>query len=166
MRRAIVVVLDSLGVGAAADAAAYGDRGADTLGHIIEACANGNADSSRRTGLLRIPELTALGLIDAAEAARGAALPGARPPFRTGRFGFAAERSRGKDTPSGHWEMMGLPVEHGEGLQVLHYPSGAGSAPHFDFLEPSNAANRASLARSQPCIPESTLPAYLRTHGR
>jgi phosphopentomutase len=111
MRRAIVVVLDSLGVGAAADAGAYGDGGADTLGHIVEACATGRADSDRRAGLLKVPELTALGLIDAAEAARGAALPTARPPFRTGRFGYAAERSRGKDTPSGHWEMMGLPVE-------------------------------------------------------
>ena len=111
MRRAIVVVLDSLGVGAAADADAYGDRGADTLGHIVEACAAGRADGVGRAGLLDIPHLTSLGLIDAAEAARGAALPAARPASRTGLFGYAAERSRGKDTPSGHWEMMGLPVE-------------------------------------------------------
>jgi phosphopentomutase len=108
--RAIVVVLDSLGVGAAADATAYGDRGADTLGHIAEACAAGHADSDQRAGPLDIPHLAALGLIDAAEAARGAALPVARPASRTGGFGHAAERSRGKDTPSGHWEMMGLPV--------------------------------------------------------
>jgi phosphopentomutase len=111
MKRAIVIVLDSLGVGAAADAEAYGDRGADTLGHIVERCAAGRADSDRRAGPLKVPELTALGLLDAAEAARGAPLPVARPAFRTGRFGYAAERSRGKDTPSGHWEMMGLPVE-------------------------------------------------------
>ena len=52
-----------------------------------------------------------LGLIDAAEAARGAVLPLERPAERSGLYGFAAERSRGKDTPSGHWEMMGLPVE-------------------------------------------------------
>jgi phosphopentomutase len=111
MRRAIVIVLDSLGVGAAADALAYGDRGADTLGHIVEACAAGRADNDHRSGRLRVPELTALGLMEAAQAARGAALPGSRPAFWTGRFGYAAERSRGKDTPSGHWEMMGLPVE-------------------------------------------------------
>jgi prolyl 4-hydroxylase len=55
--------------------------------------------------------------------------------------------------------IMGMPVEHGEGLQVLHYPAGAGSAPHFDFLEPSNAANCASLARSGQRV--STLVAYL-----
>jgi prolyl 4-hydroxylase len=44
--------------------------------------------------------------------------------------------------------LMNLPVEHGEGLQVLHYPAGAQSLPHFDFLVPANAANRASLERS------------------
>lgn len=110
MARAIVVVLDSLGIGAAADAQIYGDTGADTFGHIVEACASGRADSDRRTGPLSIPHLAALGLIDAAEAARGARLPVDRPVSRTGRFGHAAERSRGKDTPSGHWEMMGVPV--------------------------------------------------------
>jgi len=111
MRRAIVVVLDSLGIGAAADADRYGDRGADTLGHIVEVCAAGRADSERRAGPLNVPHLTALGLIEAAQAARRAPLPAQRPAFLTGRFGHAGERSRGKDTPSGHWEMMGLPVE-------------------------------------------------------
>jgi prolyl 4-hydroxylase len=56
-------------------------------------------------------------------------------------------------------ELMGLPVSHGEGLQLLHYPMGAGSAPHFDFLQPSNDANRASIARSGQRI--STLVCYL-----
>jgi phosphopentomutase len=70
MRRAIVVVLDSVGVGAAADAHAYGDSGADTFGHIAEACATGRADSERRAGPLRIPHLADLGLVEAAEAAR------------------------------------------------------------------------------------------------
>ena len=111
MRRAIVVVLDSMGVGAAADADLYRDRGADTFGHIVEACAAGRANSERRAGPLTIPHLTELGLTEAAQAARGAPLPVARPASLTGRFGHAAERSRGKDTPSGHWEMMGLPVE-------------------------------------------------------
>jgi phosphopentomutase len=137
MRRAIVVVLDSLGVGAAADADAYGDRGADTLGHIVEACAAGRADSDRRAGLLEIPHLTALGLIDAAEAARGTALPAARPASRTGMFGYAAERSRGKDTPSGHWEMMGLPVEFDWG----YFPD------------------------TQPCFPQELTDALIRRGG-
>ena len=56
-------------------------------------------------------------------------------------------------------ELMNLPIEHGEGLQVLHYASGAGSAPHHDFLAPTNAANRASVARSGQRV--STLVAYL-----
>jgi phosphopentomutase len=109
-RRALLLVIDSLGIGSQPDAAEYGDAGADTLGHIAEACAAGRAEEGRR-GPLAIPRLEALGLVRAAGAARGAPLPGF-----TGRvepvaaWGFAAERSRGKDTISGHWEMAGQPV--------------------------------------------------------
>jgi prolyl 4-hydroxylase len=56
-------------------------------------------------------------------------------------------------------QVMGLPVENGEGFQVLYYPAGAINAPHFDFLQPSSEANRASLARSGQRV--STLIAYL-----
>jgi len=56
-------------------------------------------------------------------------------------------------------ELTHLPVEHGEGLQILHYPEGAGSAPHYDWIQPSNEANRASIARSGQRI--STLVSYL-----
>ncbi|MDP9605096.1 UNVERIFIED_ORG: prolyl 4-hydroxylase [Variovorax paradoxus] len=56
-------------------------------------------------------------------------------------------------------ELMNLPVENGEGLQVLHYPAGAQSMPHFDFLVPSNESNKASLARSGQRV--STLVCYL-----
>jgi prolyl 4-hydroxylase len=55
--------------------------------------------------------------------------------------------------------LMGLPVAHGEGLQVLHYPPGAGSAPHFDFLVPSNDFNVASIARSGQRL--ATMVTYL-----
>jgi len=55
--------------------------------------------------------------------------------------------------------LMNLPLEHGEGLQVLHYPTGAGSEPHHDYLAPTNAANRESVARSGQRV--STLVAYL-----
>ena len=54
---------------------------------------------------------------------------------------------------------MNLPLENGEGLQVLHYPTGAGSEPHFDYLQPTNAANRESIARSGQRV--STLVTYL-----
>jgi prolyl 4-hydroxylase len=56
-------------------------------------------------------------------------------------------------------EVMNLPVENGEGFQVLYYPTGARSTPHFDFLQPSNPANHASIARSGQRV--STLIAYL-----
>ncbi len=56
-------------------------------------------------------------------------------------------------------ELAQLPIENGEGLQILHYPVGAQFPPHFDFLHPSNAANVASIARSGQRV--STLIAYL-----
>jgi prolyl 4-hydroxylase len=55
--------------------------------------------------------------------------------------------------------LMGMPLENGEGLQVLRYPAGTGSAPHFDFLMPNNPANAASIARSGQRV--STLVIYL-----
>jgi prolyl 4-hydroxylase len=55
--------------------------------------------------------------------------------------------------------LMNLPLENGEGLQVLHYPEGAGSDPHFDYLQPTNAANRESILRSGQRV--STLVTYL-----
>ena len=55
--------------------------------------------------------------------------------------------------------LMNLPLENGEGLQVLHYPTGAGSEPHHDYLQPGNAANRESIARSGQRV--STLVTYL-----
>jgi len=109
-RRAVLLVIDSLGVGSLPDAARYGDAGADTFGHIVESCAAGRADEGR-AGPLAVPTLARLGLFEAAEAARGAALPrsGARVA-PAALWGYAAERSRGKDTISGHWEMAGQPV--------------------------------------------------------
>lgn len=112
MARAIVGVLDSFGVGAADDAAAFGDEGANTFGHIVEACAAGKADAAGlRAGPLDIPNLMALGLGRLAREAGASDLSLTDPEIFSGAYGFAAERSYGKDTPSGHWEMMGLPVE-------------------------------------------------------
>src|SRR5205085_488692 len=69
--RAIVVVMDSVGIGSAPDASAYGDEGADTVGHIAEACAAGAADSALREGRLNIPNLVGLGLGEACRLATG-----------------------------------------------------------------------------------------------
>ena len=109
MNRAIILVLDSLGLGSSDDAHLYGDEGSDTLGHIIEACESGNANSDKRKGPLVIPNLIRWGLGEAAIASRKEALPIDRVDPE-GSFGYAKEVSAGKDTPSGHWEICGLPV--------------------------------------------------------
>jgi len=71
MRRAIVLVLDSFGIGSAPDAATFGDQGADTLGHIAAACARGEADTAERSGPLKLPNMAALGLFHAHRDATG-----------------------------------------------------------------------------------------------
>lgn len=107
MTRAFLVVMDSVGIGGAPDACDYfngdvPDTGANTLGHIAKACAAGDADDGR-SGPLNLPTLAGLGLWDAlALAAGGTPTPGP--------YGAATEISRGKDTPSGHWELAGVPV--------------------------------------------------------
>ncbi|MFT3972627.1 MAG: phosphopentomutase [Amaricoccus sp.] len=108
MARAFLLVLDSVGCGGAPDASAFGDAGANTLGHIAMACAEGRAEEGR-TGPLRLPNLAALGLGAAIEAASGLKAPGLVRPL-AGVWAAATEVSRGKDTPSGHWELAGVPV--------------------------------------------------------
>lgn len=93
--RAIVVVLDSVGVGELPDAAEYGDQGSNTLGNI-----------ARRVPL-QIPTLRSLGLSRVVE------VPGGEPVVApAAAFGRMAEHSPGKDSVTGHWELMGLAVEH------------------------------------------------------
>src|SRR3954447_8921181 len=109
--RAMIVVMDSVGIGAAPDAAAYGDDGSDTIGHIAEACVAGEADSPAREGPLHIPNLVGLGLAAASQLATGRELAGVKAGGCSRlHFGCASEQSRGKDTPSGHWEIAGVPV--------------------------------------------------------
>jgi phosphopentomutase len=112
MTRAILIVLDSVGCGGAEDAAAYGDEGADTLGHIAQDCAEGRGDrEGLRRGPLHIPNLARLGLAHACEASTGKPLAGVpRPGEPAGQYGYGVEVSQGKDTPSGHWEIAGCPV--------------------------------------------------------
>ncbi len=112
MSRVLVCELDSLGVGASADAHKFGDEGGDTLGHIADECAAGRADiPGLRDGPLHIPNLVVLGLGAISQASTGRFAPGleGEGPF-TGVWGYAIEKSHGKDTPSGHWEAMGAPV--------------------------------------------------------
>jgi phosphopentomutase len=111
MPRVVLCVLDSFGIGEAPDAADYGDAGANTLLHIAEACANGKADrDALRAGPLRLPNMAAMGLGAAGLAAAGALAPGLAAVATGGRWGVGREVSKGKDTPSGHWEIAGVPV--------------------------------------------------------
>lgn len=112
MARAFLFVLDSFGIGGAPDASAFGDTGADTLGHIAAACSTGAADiPGLRDGPLRLPNMTALGLVRAAMSATGKAPAGLEPGIEPdGFFAAAEEISSGKDTPSGHWEIAGVPA--------------------------------------------------------
>ncbi|MGN6790741.1 MAG: phosphopentomutase [Rhodanobacteraceae bacterium] len=113
MSRAFLIVLDSLGVGGAPDAERYGDTGADTLGHIAQRCATGDADRAGvRRGPLRAPHLASLGLAEACRSATGADPEGidARA-WHAGMAGCAAEVSAGKDSQTGHWEIAGIETE-------------------------------------------------------
>jgi phosphopentomutase len=105
MGRAVIAVLDSFGVGATADAEKFGDVGADTFGHVAAV----RADSEQ--GPLKLPNLARLGLFHAGRDSTGNFAPGADEGVDIiGAYGYAEELSSGKDTPSGHWEIAGVPV--------------------------------------------------------
>ena len=113
MARVFLIVMDSAGCGGAPDAVEFfngsvPDTGANTLAHIAQACTDGTAEEGR-SGPLSMPNLARLGLGAAIRLASGDAAPGLDVEA-TGLWGAATEQSRGKDTPSGHWELAGVPV--------------------------------------------------------
>ena len=111
MKRVFIMMLDSFGIGYAEDADKFGDKGADTLGHIAQWCAAGKADEKGRAGKLKLPNLEKLGLGLAAQQSSGNLPAGFEAnPDLIGGYVFAKEISSGKDTPSGHWEIAGVPV--------------------------------------------------------
>lgn len=91
-KRVFVIVLDSLGIGAMPDSEKFGDKGVDTFGHILD-----------KMGTLDIPNLQKLGMLNLH---RGGAMEGVENPM--GRYMRIGEASNGKDTMTGHWEMMGI----------------------------------------------------------
>ncbi|QSX42548.1 phosphopentomutase [Shewanella cyperi] len=110
MKRTIILMLDSFGIGAADDADKFGDVGSNTFGHIAKMCAEGKANNGRE-GALKLPNLSRLGLAHAAMEATGSFAAGFGDNVELiGAYGHAQELSSGKDTPSGHWEMAGVPV--------------------------------------------------------
>jgi len=125
MARAFILVLDSFGIGETPDAKKFGDVGGDTFGHIAEWCANGNVTSDRpNAGPLHIPNMAKLGLGKAAELATGRIPAGCETTESiTGFYAACEELSFGKDTPSGHWEMAGVPVLFDWGYFAQEYPS-------------------------------------------
>ncbi|GAB4392056.1 MAG: phosphopentomutase [Gammaproteobacteria bacterium] len=103
-KRAIILVLDSFGIGASIDAHRFGDQHANTLANIAKYCA-----SQQRA--LHLPHLEQLGLGMAALASSGKHIKGFKKHLEpSAQYGYAVEISPGKDTPSGHWEMMGVPL--------------------------------------------------------
>jgi phosphopentomutase len=111
MKRSIILVLDSFGIGATEVAVDFGEVGSNTMGHIAQACARGEADNGDRSGPLHLPNLNKLGLGKACEESSGYFPEGLDPSVEiTGAYGHAKELSSGKDTPSGHWEIAGVPV--------------------------------------------------------
>ncbi len=104
MARAIIMVIDSFGIGYSPDAADFGDVGANTLANLARAYYE---ESGKKIAL---PNLSSMGLIKACEQASNQTFPYQGKAPSKGAYGFAQEISTGKDTPSGHWEMAGVPV--------------------------------------------------------
>ena len=104
MARAIIMVIDSFGIGYSPDAIDFGDVGANTFANLSRAY-------YEETGKeISLPNLSALGVVKACEQASNQTFPYQGQEPKKGAYGFAQEISTGKDTPSGHWEMAGVPV--------------------------------------------------------
>lgn len=113
-KRVIVMVLDSFGIGALPDAANFGDVGSDTLGHIDQHCKDNGLE-------FKIPNLLKLGLGKAYQTVNGKTLFADKGDYAVnGVHGASREKSSGKDTTSGHWEIGGCPVNFEWGYFTAH----------------------------------------------
>ena len=110
MKRSIILVLDSFGIGATEDAADFGDVGSNTLGHIAAACALARPTTASAAGPLHLPNLTKLVWAKRVKSLPASFLRAWMPTPKYRAYGHAKELSSGKDTPSGHWEIAGVPV--------------------------------------------------------
>jgi len=112
--KVILIILDSVGIGAAPDASLYGDAGSATLGHISEAVGGLYLPTFQRLGLGNIPKQLPNGIeIKGCQSVKNPAAC----------FGAMQEVSEGKDTVTGHWEIAGLEMNPGFHLFPHHYPS-------------------------------------------
>ena len=108
MSRVFLIVMDSVGCGGAPDAKDFGDEGACTLGNIISTCSSGGANIGR-TGSLNVPNFKSLGLDSILKLSVSSDNTEALEKPK-GLWGVAAPTSPGKDTPTGHWELLGVPL--------------------------------------------------------
>ena len=139
--RVFVIVLDSVGVGELPDASAYGDEGSDTLGNTA------------RTVPLRVPALRSLGLD------RVASLPGGTPRLPRGAFGRMAEASPGKDSVTGHWEMMGIVLER----PFPVFPQGFPASVMAEFERRIGRATIGNVVASGTVVLDELGPEHMRT---
>src|SRR3954466_5393403 len=141
-RRAIVIVLDSVGIGELPDAAAYGDQGSDTVGNIA------------RQVPLRVPTLRSLGF------GRIAAI-GREPQAETavGAVGRMAEASAGKDSVTGHWEMMGVVLDR----PFPVFPGGFSKTIIDEFSRQAGRGVLGNKAASGTQIIDELGPAHMQT---
>jgi len=115
VKRAAIIVLDGLGIGACPDQAVYGDAGSDTLGNVARAVGRGG---------LQLPNLERLGL------GKCRSIPGLSPGVSpTAAYGVALPRSHGKDSTTGHWEICGVLLER----PFPTYPNGFPTSLLDDF---------------------------------
>ena len=139
--RAIVIVMDSVGIGELPDAAAYGDQGSDTLGNI-----------ARRVPL-QIPTLRGLGL------GRVASIGGVPPAAPAAAVGRMAEASAGKDSVTGHWEMMGIVLDRAFPV----FPGGFSKDIIAEFSKQTGRGVLGNKAASGTVIIEDLGAEHLRT---
>jgi phosphopentomutase len=143
MRRAALIVIDGLGIGAAADADRYGDTGSNTLGNVARAVRG-----------LALPNLERLGLGCCAD------LAGVRPAAQPqAAYGIAEPMSAGKDSTSGHWELCGLVLEQ----PFPTYPDGFPAEVIEDFARRTGRGVLGNKAASGTAILDQLGEAHLRT---
>jgi len=148
-RRAIVIVMDSVGIGELPDAAAYGDQGSNTLGNIATRVA------------LHLPTLRALGLgrvaaLGTPPSTASQAFPAPAMPSAVGRM---AEASAGKDSVTGHWEMMGIVLDR----PFPVFPHGFSAGLLAEFSRQTGRAVIGNKAASGTQIIDELGPEHLRT---
>ena len=143
MKRAAIIVLDGVGIGAAPDQAAYGDAGSDTLGNL-----------ARAVGGLRLPNLERLGL------GRCRPIAGlASPAAPEAAFGVALPRSPGKDSTTGHWEICGVLLDR----PFRTYPAGFPVALLEEFARRTGRGWLGNRAASGTAIIEECGPEHERS---